>query len=111
VAETTLQIAGRHYAIRCRDGEEAHLAQLATLIEAKARDAQANAPGLTEVRTLLFAALFLADEVNDLKRDLAARQAAIPAPAGDEPSARAVEALAERIEKLSARLAAKGDSA
>lgn len=39
MAEMTLVIAGRHYAIRCRDGEEAHLGHLATLIEDKARRA------------------------------------------------------------------------
>ncbi len=48
MAETTLVIAGRHYAIRCRDGEEAHLGHLATLIEDKARVAQQTTPGLTE---------------------------------------------------------------
>jgi cell division protein ZapA len=119
VAETTLQIAGRHYVVRCRDGEEAHLAHLASLIEGKARAAQANAPGLTEVRTLLFAALFLADEVNDLKREAANRQASLdlapppppPGPIDDEPAIRAVEALADRIEKVTARLAAKAADA
>jgi cell division protein ZapA len=105
MAETTLQIAGRHYPIRCRDGEEAHLAHLATLIEEKARQAQQVTPGLTEVRTLLFAALFLADELNDLRREAAGRQTRLPLEEEDEPAARAVEALAARIEKLRATLA------
>ncbi|MEC3949563.1 cell division protein ZapA [Sphingobium sp. HWE2-09] len=107
MAETTLVIAGRHYAIRCRDGEEAHLGHLATLIEDKARVAQQSTPGLTEVRTLLFAALFLADELNDLKRDNAGRQAQLKLDADDEPSVQAIEALAGRIEKLRERLAAR----
>lgn len=105
MAETMLQIMGRHYPIRCRDGEEAHLQHLAGLIEQKARDAQQNSPGMTEVRTLLFASLFLADELNDLKREAAGRQAQLPLGDEDEPSARAIEALAARIEKLRERLA------
>jgi Uncharacterized protein conserved in bacteria len=105
MAETTLQIAGRHYPIRCRDGEEAHLAHLASLIERKARLAQQNTPGLTEVRTLLFAALFLADELNDLKREAIGRQQSLALGDDDEPAVRALEALAARIEKLSDRLA------
>ena len=106
MAETNLQIAGRHYAIRCRDGEEAHLAHLASLIERKARLAQQNTPGLTEVRTLLFAALFLADELNDLKREAIGRQQSLALDDVDDAAARAIEALAARIEKLSDRLAA-----
>ena len=105
MAETTLQIAGRHYPIRCRDGEEAHLAHLASLIERKARLAQQNTPGLTEVRTLLFAALFLADELNDLKREAIGRQQILALGDDDEPAVRALEALAARIEKLSDSLA------
>ncbi|WP_420146111.1 cell division protein ZapA [Sphingobium sp.] len=110
MAETTLIIAGRHYPIHCRDGEEAHLAHLATLIEGKARMAQQNAPGLTEVRTLLFAALFLADELNDLKRESAGRQARLQLESEDEPGAQAIEALAARIEKLRDRLAVDADN-
>lgn len=105
MAETTLHIASRPYQIRCRDGEEAHLAYLATLIEQKARQAQQGTPGLTEVRTLLFAALFLADELDDLKRESAGRQNALPLESADEPAARAVESIAARIEKLRDTLA------
>ena len=75
MAETTLHIAGRQYDIRCRDGEEAHLAQLAAMIDGKARAAQQGMPGMTEVRNLLFAALFLADEVTDLRREVGGRWA------------------------------------
>nr|WP_245405647.1 cell division protein ZapA [Sphingobium sp. Sx8-8] len=101
-----MHIAGRVYDIRCRDGEEAHLANLANLIERKARLAQQNTPGLTEVRTLLFSALFLADELNDLKREAIGRQQSLALEPEDEPAVRALESLAARIEKLRDRLAA-----
>ncbi|PZU12523.1 MAG: cell division protein ZapA [Sphingobium sp.] len=105
MAEIMLQIAGRPYPIRCRDGEEAHLVHLATLVEEKARQAQQSTPGLTEVRALLFAALFLADELNDLRAEVAGHQAQLPLEDEDAPAARAVETLAVRIEKLRTVLA------
>ncbi|SEQ71837.1 cell division protein ZapA [Sphingobium sp. YR768] len=111
MAEIMLQIAGRPYPIRCRDGEETHIAHLATMIEQKARQAQQSTPGMTEVRTLLFAALFLADELNDLRREAAGRQTQLALDADDEPSARAFEALAARIEKLRERLAVSASDA
>ena len=106
MAETTLHIAGRHYDIRCRDGEEAHLAQLAAMIDGKARAAQQGMSGMTEVRNLLFAALFLADEVTDLRREVAGRQEKLALETQDDDAAQAVEALTARIEKLCERLAA-----
>ncbi|MDH2131768.1 cell division protein ZapA [Sphingobium yanoikuyae] len=110
MAEIMLQIAGRPYQLRCRDGEEAHMAHLAQIIEDKAYQAQRSTPGLTEVRTLLFAALFMADELNELKR-AAGRQEQLALDGDDEPTARAVEALAARVEKLSEALAARAADA
>ena len=101
----TLTIAGRQYQIHCRDGEEAQLDHLATIIDAKAQLARQATPGLTEVRQLLFAALFLADELNDLKREAAGRQRSLDLPDNDDSATRAVEALASRLEKLAERLA------
>ena len=49
------------------------------------------------MRSLLFAALFLADELNDMRRDTAARQQRLALEAEDEPAAQATEALAARI--------------
>lgn len=111
MAETTLTIAGWQYDIWCRDGEEAHLAHLATLVEGKMRRAQQASPGLTEMRALLFAALFLADEVNDLKREAAGRQERLMLESDDEPVARAVESLTVRIEKLRETLAGSASAA
>ncbi len=111
MAETTLSIAGWQYDLRCRDGEEAHLAHLATLVEAKMRRAQQASPGLTEQRALLFAALFLADEINDLKREAAGRQERLVLESDDEPVIRAVESLTGRIEKLRETLAGAANAA
>lgn len=61
MADVKLTIAGRPYDVHCADGQEAQLIQLASIVDAKARDI----PGGTEVRQLLFAALMLADETQE----------------------------------------------
>lgn len=111
MAETTLTIAGRQYDIGVRDGDEPHLAHLTRMIEEKARMAQQSTPGLTEIRTLLFAALFLADELNDLRKEAAGRQERLTLEADDEAAALAIEALTGRIEKLRGGLAATASDA
>ena len=60
---------------------------------------------------VVFAALFLADELNDMRRDTAARQQRLALEAEDEPAAQAIEALAARIEKLRTGLAARATDA
>jgi cell division protein ZapA len=63
VADVKLTIGGRPYDVHCADGQEAQLAQLASVIDEKVR----TMPGGTEVRQLLFAALMLADEMQEAR--------------------------------------------
>ena len=101
MADVTIEIAGRAYALACRDGEEAHITALGRIIDGKARDAARAAGNMTENRQLLFAALLLADALNEAQQGGGAR------PAADAPSdavVATVEQLAERMEKLAAAL-------
>lgn len=104
MAQVTLSIAGRDYAVACSDGEEPRLKQLGAIIDAKAREAGAGAPGMTESRVLLYAALLIADDFHE------ARSGGTP---GAEPTGEAAEAvhrLAERVAALAERLEAAGVS-
>ena len=92
----TLIIGGRDYVVACAKGEEAHVATLGGIIE----EALASSPpgvGQSETRSLLFAALLLADEV------YAAR-----ARAGDESAAVAAEAQAEALAAAEATAQRRG---
>lgn len=107
MATVDLEIGGRRYDVACRDGEEAHLHTLAAIVEGKVREATAAVGGLQDVRQLLFAALLLADEVNDLR----SRPVAVPTVEPPEPEAAfdpdiamAMERLAERMEQVAGRL-------
>jgi cell division protein ZapA len=94
VSNVTLQIGGRSYLVACAEGEEAHVESLGQVIEGKVRELGTG--GHNETRLLLFAALLLADELHE------ARKNSGPAPAVDQ--ADALEALAARLEKCAIAL-------
>jgi len=97
MSNVTVTIGGRHYTVACAAGEEQHIEMLGRSIDGKL-EGLANLSGQSEARTLLFAALLLADELHE--RNLGA-------PAAPEPDPRVaetLEALASRLEGLAARL-------
>jgi cell division protein ZapA len=81
VSNVALTVGGRNYTVNCAAGEEDHIAQLGAMIDAKLT--AMGSGGQNETRSLLFAALLLADEVYELKSS----GFAIPAP----PSAASAE--------------------
>lgn len=100
MSNVNLSIGGRHYAVACGPGEEAHIERLGRTIDGKL-SALPGAAGQSEARTLLFAALLLADEVHELRSGASA-----PADNGGTEAAEALETLAERLEALAERLEA-----
>ncbi len=62
----TLTIGGRNYPITCADGEEEHVMGLGRQIDERLKTMGAG-NGQSEARTLLFAALLLADENHELR--------------------------------------------
>lgn len=111
MADISLAIGGRNYDITCRDGDEERLHHLAAMIDAKVQDARGATPGINEVRQLLFAALFLADELNDIKMGGKPGLAPIARAASDPRMAEALESLAKRVESLAQRLAGVPENA
>lgn len=99
MAQIYIQVGGHQYELACRDGEEDRFRRLAQMIDRKAADAAQSMGGLNEARQLLFAALLLADELDDMRN--APKAAPLPA---DPPLASAVERLADRMESLAERL-------
>lgn len=106
MSNVDLRIGGRNFTVACAKGEEAHVAALGRMIDAKLA-AMGDSPGQSESRMLLFAALLLADELHE-----AQAAAATPAPAPADPqAARRLEKLAGRLENLAARLEGDGPDA
>jgi len=111
MADVEVVVAGRHYKLSCRDGEEKHLVRLVGMVDAKAADLTRALGDMTEPRTLLLSALLLADELNDLRAGAQAAALATPPPppppreaATDPAFAIAIERLADRMERLATRL-------
>lgn len=100
MATIDVDIAGRKYAIACRDGEEDHLRTVAAIVDRKAQDAAAALGSLGESRQLLFASLLLADELKERREGAGPPIEAPPDPA----MADALERLAARMESLADRL-------
>lgn len=95
MSTVTLTIGPKSYAIACADGQEGHITQLGAMIAEKyAQLGAARAP--LEAQNLLFAALFLADELAEAKKHLPGG----PAPVDETPALRA------EIARLEGELAA-----
>jgi cell division protein ZapA len=101
MANVTLHIGGRTYSVTCADGEEDHLVSLGLAIDAKVHSS--GMAGQGEVRQLLFAALLLADEVQEVRAGVPASAAEASDPV-TQRLAPALEALAERLEKCATDL-------
>jgi len=101
MAEVNLSIAGHSYTVACRDGEEDRLTKLGEMVDAKTVDAQQAVGGnIGEARVLLFAALLLADEADELRTN-----GSIPTDALDD-----IERLADRLTALGDDLASGNQS-
>ncbi len=97
MGQVIVDIGGRSYPLSCRDGDEAHLAELAAGIATKADGLTRSLGAMSESRLLLMAALMVADELYDMRRGA---PLATGAPGVDRELAERLLGLAERAEKL-----------
>jgi cell division protein ZapA len=105
MAQITVEVNGRPYAVGCEDGQEHHLQELARMFDQQVRHVSQDMGQLGDTRLFLMGALLLADELADAKNRLAALQVEVTKMQNDRSriESRAVAALetaAKRIEKL-----------
>ena len=106
MSNVSLQIGGRPFTVACAEGEEAHLEMLGRMIDERVRKLGAAA-GQSESRMMLYAALFLADELHEEHRKAPPpMEAPVAAPSAEAPASvvARVQALAERVEKLAQQI-------
>lgn len=98
--EIVLTIGGREYTMACAAGEETHIAELGSMLHQKLSTLPGGATQ-NDSRSLLFAALLLADELYELRKS-ASRQPQLPPPSS--PTAvvlpERLDAMADRLEAL-----------
>ncbi len=107
MAQMTVRINGHLYSVGCEDGQEAHLQAMAEEVDRRVGSLRAVLGQGDETQALVLAALLLADEVHDLRHDLAAaRESAAQAPRGprERDFARSLSRLANRAEEIAATL-------
>lgn len=101
MSTVTLNIGPKSYTVACADGQEAHITALGAMIAEKyAQLGNARAP--LEAQNLLFAALFMADELAEARKSLESSGLAPAAPA--EPDTAALDALKDTIARLETEL-------
>ena len=111
MAQITVDVNGRPYAVGCQDGQEQHLIELAKLFDRQVRQVSQDMGQLGDTRLFLMGALLLADELADAKTRLTSLQAELGRLQSDRArvETRAVSALenaAKRIESLASDQAA-----
>ena len=107
MAQISVEVNGRPYAVGCEDGQEPHLMELAKLFDHQVRQVSQDMGQLGDTRLFLMGALLLADELSDARARLAQSQAEVSRLQADRGrlESRAVQALesaAKRIEALAA---------
>ncbi|QZD89885.1 cell division protein ZapA [Qipengyuania aurantiaca] len=107
MSEVKLEVGGRRYTVSVADGQEDNLRGLAATVDAKLAGMGKNVSS-NEAKNLLFAAILLADELEDAKKKLAAPAAPPPPPPAPEIDTHAVadklEGLAVALENAASRL-------
>ena len=91
MAQVTLQIGGRSHTVACRDGEEARLRTLGTMLDERWAVAARAGGGMGGERAMLFLALMLADDLDEAQTRPAADGAASEA---------MLQRVADRLERL-----------
>lgn len=99
-----LEICGRSYQVRCREGEEENLRAAGQLVDTKSREVLAGLGSLSEARQFFFAALLMADQMLSGEKPAAPAPDPVPAPALDEARLASAEALADRLESIASAL-------
>ena len=107
MGQVTIRVNGYGHTIGCKDGEEAHVLELASQIEAKTRMIRGMGGQFSEARMLLHVCLLLADEAGDLRAEMARMASGGGGRAGaasDPFLAERLTRIAERVESLAGRI-------
>ena len=93
MAQITITINSREYAVACDNGQEAYTMSLARMLDEKARMLTAGGGHINENMLLAMVGLLMADELSETKKKLAAGT--------PEPIVRTVEKIVEKpVEKI-----------
>lgn len=100
MGQVVVEIGGRSYPLSCRDGDEGHLAELASGIAEKAEALGRSLGAMSEARLLLMSALMVADELHEFRNGKIPSWVPPRPAATDAVPSQRLAALLARAEKL-----------
>ncbi len=100
MAQVTLRINGFAYVMGCGDGEEGHLMAMAAEVEHRIEAIKASAGQSGEARMLVMAALTMADDLYELKQQVATGPSASQSEKSDPKLGRRLSRMAKRAEDI-----------
>jgi len=111
MAQVSVEINDKKYAIACDDGQEAHLTRLGNYIDNRIKELVAAVGQVGDTRLLVMVSLLLADELSDAYSDLDVAKNAddgvAAAMIAEEKLTLVIENLAGRVEAMSESLRAE----
>lgn len=109
MARVEIELNGRQYAVACEEGQEQRLREIASFVDAKMGALAQGKMGASETQLLVLTTLTMADQLFDLRAELAKARTGSAAGGLDlgleERYAAAVEALAKRVNAVASKLA------
>lgn len=69
MAQVTITINSREYAIACEDGQEVRILQLARMMDEKAKTLTQSSGQINEIMLLTMIGLLMADELSEVKKN------------------------------------------
>jgi len=105
--QVKVQVNGRSYPVQCEDGEQDHLRQLGTYLDAVVKNllkrGRADQRQIGDTHLLVLAALTVADELSDAYDKIEKGGGA--GAGGDDPKVvEALDGMAERLDRIAGRL-------
>lgn len=108
MAQVTITINNREYAVACEDGQEVRIIQLSRLLDEKAKLLTANSGQVNENMLLAMVGLLIADELSELKKNQTSSNSASVdnsrIPEIDKPLAEKIKNLTEQIKSVASNL-------
>lgn len=110
MAQITITINSREYAVACEDGQEVRILQLARLLDEKAKMITAGAGQVNENMLLAMVGLLLADELSELRKsDMSKPPKELPVDNSrllelDASLAEKIKTLSEQIKSVASQL-------
>ena len=108
MAQVSVTINGRKYAIACDDGQEAHLSRLAAYVDRRIGELVAAVGQVGDAHLLVMASLLVADELSDAYTEIetpgATDEGAETRRQTEKQLTSGMESLADRIEGIAERL-------